>query len=412
VVKRTPNSRSDTPGTDPPDSSERRSSPGEQLPSGSATLSEPVPANVKRESALVPRVTPTTINLEETTRASSLPVAMLTDSERPTPEVRMDLSSARPIPSLAGLATIAPPQNRVEGNPGGVAKETLRRGVLTVLGGPNAGQVFSLDREEMTIGRGIEADIWIEDPGVSRRHAVIRRAAGDFFIDDLGSTNGTFVHDQEAKAIRLVSGDRIQVGPNLLVTFALVDDAEEELRHRLYDASTRDGLTRAYNRQFFLERLSTEMLQSAKSGAHLAVLILDLDHFKRLNDTYGHLTGDMVLRSTAAEISRQLRPEDVLSRYGGEEFVVLCKGLNRSQARDFAEKVRQAIALLCLELDGFVIRVTASIGIASLDELPSSTTRDDLLKLADDRLYEAKSLNRNCVVGAEDTKRRSMPNKG
>jgi two-component system, cell cycle response regulator len=318
----------------------------------------------------------------------------------------MALVSSLPAPSgpsVTGQATIAPPEMNHRTSPHLHLSDTIRkRALITVLAGVNAGQVFSLDRREMVVGRGVEADIWIEDPGVSRRHALIRRVEDQYIIVDLGSTNGTFVNDSPARSTVLSPGDRIQIGTNLVVTFAMVDDAEEELRRRLYEASTRDGLTLAFNRSAFMDRLVHEMASAKRTGGTLAVLLLDLDHFKKLNDTHGHLAGDIMLRATADAIGKLLRVEDLLARYGGEEFVVVAKGLKAKDGNVLAEKIRRAIQEL-RPMAGKPVHATLSVGVATLAELGDSTQPEDLIQLADRRLYEAKNSGRNKVTPAPES---------
>jgi two-component system, cell cycle response regulator len=271
-----------------------------------------------------------------------------------------------------------------------------QRAVLTVLTGMNAGQVFSLNEPEVVIGRGESAKVWLEDGGVSRAHARIVREGGRYYVEDLGSTNKTFLRGNAIAREQLQSGDRIQVGPHMVVAFAIIDNVEEELRHRLYEASTRDGLTRVYNRQFLLERLRAEIAYARRHNTKLSVVMLDLDSFKSLNDTYGHLVGDNVLRTVAQRLTRLLRVEDILARYGGEEFVVLARGTSKSAATKLAERIRAAIETQTFEKDG--LNVTASLGLSSLSELTGTQTEVDLLELADKRLYVAKDGGRNRVV--------------
>src|SRR5262249_52758426 len=141
------------------------------------------------------------------------------------------------------------------------AKVTVDRATVTIITGLNAGQVFALDGFEHVIGRGTEADVWVEDATISRRHArIVRRPDGRFYAEDLGSTNGSFVAGRRLEGrAELVSGDRLQVGPSLILRFAITDDAEEALQRRLYESSTRDGLTRAFNRKYLSERLVAEI---------------------------------------------------------------------------------------------------------------------------------------------------------
>ncbi|MFO0666559.1 MAG: GGDEF domain-containing protein [Polyangiaceae bacterium] len=298
-----------------------------------------------------------------------------------------------------------PPQNfadlerTTERNVAILARDVLQRGMLTVLTGVNAGQVFSLDKDVMLIGRGTECDIWLEDPGVSRVHArVVRDEDGEYYVEDMGSTNGTFMKRTAVKRAPLSAGDRLQFGPNMMVSFALVDDAEEELRHRMYEASTRDSLTRVFNRQFLAERLVMEVAYAQRHKTDLSLLMVDIDYFKRLNDTYGHLAGDVVLRAVAATIARLIRAEDVLARYGGEEFVIVARGTGLAQATRFAERVRESVEKLAVELHNETLRVTVSLGVAEITELVPDASADEFIQKADGRLYAAKHAGRNRVV--------------
>jgi diguanylate cyclase (GGDEF)-like protein len=285
-----------------------------------------------------------------------------------------------------------------------VAKDPKRdRATLTVLSGFNAGQVFALDQPEHILGRGTEADIWAEDPAISRKHAKITRASdGKFVLEDLGSTNGTFLGARRCTTSELTNGDRVQLGPNLLFRFAIVDDREEELQRRLYESSTRDALTRAYNKKYFGERLGAEIAHARRHALPLSVVMLDLDDFKKTNDTHGHLTGDLVLRVSAAQLMRLLRVEDVLARWGGEEFVILARGAGRAEAARLAERMRESLVALTIPVrTGERLGTTASFGVASIDEVAADATASDLLSLADARLLRAKSAGKNRVVSEE-----------
>jgi diguanylate cyclase (GGDEF)-like protein len=280
----------------------------------------------------------------------------------------------------------------------GIVQAPKDRATLTVLTGINAGQVFALDKTEHTIGRGTEADIWIEDGGVSRRHARITCGAdGRYFVEDLGSTNGTFVGSQRVEKSEIRPGDRIQVGPHVTLRFQITDDAEEELQRRLYESSTRDALTRVYNRKYFTERLLAEVAYSRRHRVKLAVLLLDLDDFKQTNDTYGHLAGDMVLRLVSAQMQRLIRVEDLLARYGGEEFVILARTTGKTEAVRLAERIRESIADLEIPVTADrSINITISVGVAALPDVAEGGA-NELLALADARLYRAKAQGKNRV---------------
>lgn len=276
------------------------------------------------------------------------------------------------------------------------------RATLTIISGINAGQVFALDGTEHVIGRGTEADLWLEDGGVSRRHAKIYcRSDGRYFVEDLGSTNGTFIGSQRVSTCEVKPGDRLQLGPHVILRFAITDDAEEELQRRLYESSTRDGLTRLYNRKYFTERLTAEVAYSRRHKVKLAVMLLDLDDFKHTNDTYGHLAGDMVLRLVSAQMQRLIRVEDLVARYGGEEFVILARSTGKTDAVRLAERIRASIAELEIPIADRSIKVTLSMGVAALPDVAPEGGPNELIALADARLYRAKNegKNRICAEG-------------
>lgn len=329
----------------------------------------------------------------------------------PMPAVPEALGSQPASSSGRASIPLAPPSSDSTWTTGDVATERTTdpvlavptanekdRATLTVLTGINAGQVFALDGTEHIIGRGTEADVWVEDGGVSRRHARITcRADGRYFVQDLDSTNGTFLGNQRVDQTEVRPGDRIQLGPHVILRFAITDDAEEELQRRLYESSTRDALTRIYNRKYFTERLMAEVAYSRRHRVKVSVLLLDLDDFKATNDTYGHLAGDMVLRLVAAQMQRLIRVEDLLARYGGEEFVILARSTGKTEAIRLAERIRQAIAELEIPISNRAIHVTMSIGIAALPDVAPDGGPNDLLALSDARLYRAKADGKNRV---------------
>lgn len=272
------------------------------------------------------------------------------------------------------------------------------RATLTVIHGPETGTVFQLSSPHALIGRDPEADVFIDDPAISRRHAAIeRREDGEYFLRDLGSTNGTFIGAQRIALAQLVPGARIQVGPHALLRFALFDETEEELQKRLYAAATRDALTGLFNRRSLIERLTFEIAFTRRNGTPLSVLVLDLDGFKAVNDTLGHLAGDELLRRVGEQLVDLLRSEDVLARWGGDEFVAVLRETPASQAVAVAERLRSEIAGNALELRGQPTLITASIGVATFAECPRNAGAEELLALADERLYRAKFAGRNCV---------------
>ena len=275
------------------------------------------------------------------------------------------------------------------------------RAFLTVLSGLNAGQVFTLDSAETTIGRGRDVGVRIEDVGISRVHTrIVRTLEGKYVIEDLTSTNGTFVGGKRVERSEIRGGDRLQIGPNVVLRFSIIDEAEEQLAHQLYEASTKDALTKAYNRKYFVERLNAEVAYAHRHKTHLSIVLFDLDKFKSVNDTYGHLAGDVVLRVVAAQVLRTIRTEDVLSRYGGEEFVILVRGIEHTNVTHFGERVRKAVERLSIPWEQLQLKATISVGIAALNECGEGAAGEKVLHLADERLYRAKSSGRNRVISS------------
>lgn len=274
---------------------------------------------------------------------------------------------------------------------------TQDRATLTVLTGINAGQIIALDAGEHIVGRGTEASLWLEDPAVSREHArITREPDGRFLICDLDSTNGTFVSGRRIeKMAELQNGDRIQVGPTQMLRFSITDDAEEELQRRLYESSTRDGLTRAFNRKYLNERLPAEIAHARRHKTELALLMLDLDRFKEVNDAYGHLAGDMLLRVVASHLLRLIRLEDVLARYGGEEFVSLLPDTDLAGAIGVAQLMEDTVRALALPHPGVEGWVTISLGVSA------GVQGAGLLEAADRALYLAKAAGRGRVSWVE-----------
>jgi len=269
---------------------------------------------------------------------------------------------------------------------------------LIVIRGRSVGQMLELSRSaEAVIGRGTDAQLAIDDVAVSRYHARIASRREGFVIEDLESTNGLFVNGVRTTEHTLHDGDRIQIGTTTILKFCFQDDVEADYQRQLYDSATRDALTRTYNRKFFVENLDVDFAHAQKNGSVLSLLLLDLDHFKSVNDRFGHLAGDDILKDTTAVILRSLRPEDILARYGGEEFVVLLRFTDPQQATNVAERVRRAIEAQSFSYAGREFGITASVGLTSLMGNNVETPRE-LLEAADGALYEAKSQGRNRTV--------------
>lgn len=268
---------------------------------------------------------------------------------------------------------------------------------LVVIYGLDLGRKFDLTREETLIGRSSKADIQIDQESVSRNHAGITNTREGVRIRDLGSTNGTFINDEMVEGTRsLRNGDLVKIGRTIF-KFIAGGNIEAAYHDEIYRLTTMDGLTQIYNRRYFDEQLDREMSRSRRYERVLSLVLLDIDHFKQVNDTYGHLAGDSVLKQLASTVRTKIRREDVFARYGGEEFAILLPEVSLGGTRQLAEKVRRLVEKQRFEFDKQPIPVTVSLGITTLE--PQHREPGDLIRSADERLYEAKTSGRNRVVG-------------
>jgi two-component system cell cycle response regulator len=275
------------------------------------------------------------------------------------------------------------------------------RATLMVLGGVRAGASYTLG-DDVVIGRGGDIAIEVDDVSVSRRHArIVRAPDGSHWIEDLGSTNGTFVSGRRVERALLASGDRVQLGRESLFRFAVVDAAEEELQRELYESSLRDTLTALANRRCLFERLGDEIWHARREQRALSLLVVDVDHFKSINDRFGHLAGDQVLRAIAQAGGATLRGGDLFARYGGEEFAVVARDAELKEARVLAERLRATLGAMHVEVGNGAVRVTVSVGVASLAECLAGDEATALFARADARLYAAKCAGRDRVVSAD-----------
>jgi diguanylate cyclase (GGDEF)-like protein len=278
------------------------------------------------------------------------------------------------------------------------AQSRRDRAYLIVLAGENLGQMFPVRDTETVIGRAADASVRLKDDGVSRRHAKIVHKGGEVLVEDLKSANGTLLNGQRVAQAILHDGDKIQVGSTTILKFTYADRLEEDFQQKMYEAALHDGLTRTYTKRYFLDRLPTEVAYARRHGTPLSLLMIDVDHFKKINDTHGHLAGDYVLVMLAQTVTTTLRTEDLFARYGGEEFAVLCRGATMENASMLAERLRARIETSAFEYQQTPIPVTISVGVASYVEQPDAGTQ--LIAAADAALYRAKRAGRNRVIQA------------
>lgn len=289
--------------------------------------------------------------------------------------------------------TIITPIDRVDG-----ADE--REPYLIVISGQHVGKLFHLDSDELVGGRSPECGIWIEDNAISRKHFCIRRQGPSFLIEDLNSTNGTYLNNRRIKTALIKAGDKIQISKDLIIQFDYFDQNRRISEQKRYEMGVKDPVTSTFNKSYFLQRIADEFSYSSRQNVPLSLLMFDIDHFKIINDTHGHLAGDQVLQEICQAVDGMIRAEDVFCRYGGEEFVIIMRNTLCQPAVNLAERIRLKVASTPIPImEDKSITVTISLGVATnIDK----AFRDYVALIAEtDRyLYQSKGAGRNRVSAA------------
>lgn len=270
---------------------------------------------------------------------------------------------------------------------------------LVQLSGSGAVRRFLLEKEITLVGRDAASnDIVLDDPWVSRSHSRITLHPFGARLDDCGSRNGCLVNSEKVDELELSDGDLIQIG-HATFKFLQAGSPEAPFYQEVFRLAFRDPVTATYSRRYFDEALARELLRAARQQTPLSVLLIDIDDFKLVNDSFGHKTGDVVLAETAAIIQRALRGESITARFGGDEFVVLLPTSDLEEAVAVAERLRQGFAAEPPPSCPESTRVTLSIGVAATTSARGRSA-EDLLSAADEALYRAKRAGRNRVASS------------
>jgi diguanylate cyclase (GGDEF)-like protein len=291
--------------------------------------------------------------------------------------------------SATQITRVAP----VEVKSGGTKKAFL---VMIYPAGTQMGKRVELTKDRTVIGRGSDADIVIDRESVSRKHAAIERRGRNYWVADLNSTNGTYLNDVAVDEAQLRDGDFVKVG-NAIYKFLSGGNVEAAYYEEIYRLTIIDGLTGAHNKRYFQEFLSRELARCARTGRPLSLVMFDIDHFKNINDTYGHLTGDFILKELCRRVRTTVRKDELLARYGGEEFCVVLPEAHKDGAMEFAERIRSLVEARVFVFEGTEIPVTISVGVSTVEG--EDVGFSEMVHRADERLYEAKRTGRNRVCG-------------
>ena len=284
----------------------------------------------------------------------------------------------------------------LSGSANGAAEPKEKRPCLVMIRGDFIGQVYELVRDETLIGRSDDVDLVVSDTSISRKHAKITLQDEGFFLSDLGSTNGSFVNKEAVDdPLPLAEGDKVAIG-HIVFKFTYQDEDDTEYHAMLRNMAIKDGLTRIYNKRYFSEVLEKECEYNRRNQVGLCVILFDIDHFKQINDTWGHPAGDCILKNLAQLIDSEARDYDVFARYGGEEFVFLLRGSPLPAAVKLAERVRREVEEQVFVYDNLDLKITISLGVSYWDGVDPMSP-EELVEAADRRLYEAKEGGRNKV---------------
>lgn len=276
--------------------------------------------------------------------------------------------------------------------------------IFTVMSGNELdfGKVFTFTNDRIVLGRDKDNDIVLDDPKVSKAHCEINLLYADvieqIIIKDLDSTNGTYVNGILINQNILKSGDKIEVGETVL-RFSYNDEIEEQYHAKLFTFASTDSLTGMYNKRYILNEMENQIKIVKRSQRLFSIVMLDIDDFKVINDSYGHLAGDEYLKKISETIAHSLREQDTASRFGGEEFLILLPETMIDGAFKLAERIRQKIEKMELNFQGHSIRSTISAGVSQYD--PDFSDAESFIRSADIALYRSKNEGKNRVVIAE-----------
>lgn len=269
---------------------------------------------------------------------------------------------------------------------------------LIVISGGNIGDQHRIKINQTLIGRSINADIQVNDDSASRDHALIIKDRKGYRVADNESKNGCFINDKKVGECYLRDGDLLRVG-NTIFKFLSRNNIEHAYHEELFRLAKIDGLTEIFNHRHFADSLDNELERAKRYDRELSLLMIDIDHFKKVNDSFGHRAGDYILKGLADIFVKRSRRVDYVCRYGGEEFAIILPEVDVMGAFKFATTLKESVAAHKFKFETDDIAITISIGVS--DIMDGIETTEELIETADKRLYLAKKMGRNRVISAD-----------
>jgi len=269
---------------------------------------------------------------------------------------------------------------------------------ITAISGPRTGLSFQLElHTDITLGRSPEATIQIVDTGISRTHIRMHFDGASVFVEDLNSANGTYVNGTKLTGkIEIKNGDQISIGVSTVLKLSLNNQLDAEYKDYIEEQLSKDILTSAYNRKAFAHFLNSAFISAKRDFSSLCLFMIDVDNFKTINDTHGHQVGDKILKYIADKLIQTVRSADIVCRYGGDEFAIVCPNIDSLSGLQLAEQVRNNIEAMKFSVGDKKINTTLSIGVSNYPD-NEITCVSQFIAYADKAMYKAKRKGRNQI---------------
>ncbi|MDW3095756.1 MAG: GGDEF domain-containing protein [Gammaproteobacteria bacterium] len=269
---------------------------------------------------------------------------------------------------------------------------------VTAISGPRTGLSFQLEPDtDITLGRSPEAGLQVVDTGISRTHIRMRFDGVSVFVEDLKSANGTYINGNKlTDKIEIKNGDQVSIGVSTVLKFSLNNQLDAEYKDYIEDQLSKDILTKAYNRKAFAHFLNSAYISAKRDFSSLCLFMIDVDNFKTINDTYGHQIGDKILKHIADKLIQTVRSADIVCRYGGDEFAIVCPNISSLKGLQLAEQVRNNVEEMNFSVGDKKINTTLSIGVSNYPDNEIKCV-SQFIAYADKAMYKAKRKGRNQI---------------